>query len=261
MRKDIEETNCLYEIDDNCRFWSKRTGKEVCKKGSVAQFTIKGFSKICRTKKSLYNKYFLNNEPKKSRTENEKILIKRFKNIKKRCYDVNNKQYKNYGFRGIKVFDKWLEDVDLFVKYCINNGFESHLSIDRIDNDGHYEPNNIRFVDSYVQNNNTRANIKINDNGEILTVSQFCRKHNLKPKKIYSRLHTFYNNDVEKMYIDFLNGDLFNRKVVIKVIVNSQELSLRELSEKYSIDINIIRSRYKRGYRDELLIRPIRNRN
>lgn len=190
---------------------------------------------------------------------NEKVLRCRFNHMKRRCYSEKDKQYKNYGARGIKIFDEWLDDKYLFIKFCMENGFNTSLSIDRIDNDGNYEPSNIRFTDSLTQNNNTRSNIIINDSGDIITISQFCRKHNIESKKVYAKLSKVYQGDTEKMHIDFLNGELFKVNSKITVIVNGEEMSLREVSEKYNISIKVIRSRYKRKYRGDLLIRPLKN--
>ena len=63
-----------------------------------------------------------------------------------RCYNENNPYYKNYGGRGIKVCEEWLNDLLAFFEWAIRNGWKKGLSIDRIDNDGDYTPENCQFI-------------------------------------------------------------------------------------------------------------------
>ena len=80
-----------------------------------------------------------------------------FGSMKQRCNNLKNKSYKNYGGRGIRCLFKSSQE---FVDYVVNElkVDPRGLQIDRIDNDGHYEPGNIRFVTCKVNNNNRRDN-------------------------------------------------------------------------------------------------------
>lgn len=108
--------------------------------------------------------------------------------MKRRCYDKRVKQYKNYGARGIKVCDEWLNSLESFAKWSYDNGYNDTLTIDRIDNNGNYEPNNCRWVDQQTQQNNKRNNIKIEHNGKIKTISQWSKELDISYSKLYSRI-------------------------------------------------------------------------
>jgi hypothetical protein len=92
-------------------------------------------------------------------------LFNVWRNIKERCYNDKHKAYKNYGGRGIKMYEGWLNDPRPFIEYVENLGWEKGLEVDRIDNDGNYEPDNLRVVTHYSNNQNTRLINKRNTLG------------------------------------------------------------------------------------------------
>ena len=104
-------------------------------------------------------------------------------NMINRCYRKNIKIYKYYGGRGIKVCDEWLPENNGFKNFCEwanKNGYTEKLTIDRINNNADYEPNNCRFVDILTQANNKRNNVIIKVENKIGTIAQMSREFNIK---------------------------------------------------------------------------------
>ena len=111
-------------------------------------------------------------------------LYTKWQDMKRRCYNQNRREYKHYGARGITVCDEWRNDFEAFEKWCLENGYDGKLSLDRIDNDGNYEPDNCRFVIYDIQSQNSRR--KANKNGYrgvTLIKKRFCAYIGLNGKK------------------------------------------------------------------------------
>lgn len=115
-----------------------------------------------------------------------------------RCYNRKSESYKRYGERGIKVCKKWKEDFMAFYNWSLNNGYKENLSIDRINNDGNYEPDNCRWATREQQANNTSKNVFIDFNGKRLTISQWAHKIGILPSVFHGRLKR--NGVCEKIF-------------------------------------------------------------
>lgn len=108
--------------------------------------------------------------------------------MKERCYNKNTKCYKNYGGRGIKVCNEWLNDFTEFYNWSINNGYKEGLTIDRIDVNKNYEPSNCRFVTQKEQQNNRRNNVYITYKDETKTLSQWADYYDIPYKVLWKRI-------------------------------------------------------------------------
>lgn len=118
--------------------------------------------------------------------------------MKQRCYNENHKQYKDYGQRGIKICNEWHEFIN-FYNWAINNDYQDNLTIDRINNNGNYEPDNCRWVNMKIQSNNRRSNHIIEYKNETHTLKEWCDILKLNYKTIQTRINSLKWN-VEKAF-------------------------------------------------------------
>ena len=98
-----------------------------------------------------------------------------YENMKKRCYNPNHNRAKYYYFKGIRVCDEWLNDYETFKKWSFENGYEENLSIDRIDYNKNYCPENCRWVNAKVQGANKTNTRKINYHGKEYTFKELSK--------------------------------------------------------------------------------------
>ena len=110
-----------------------------------------------------------------------------YNGMKQRCYNESAPSYVNYGSRGIKICDEWLKDFTSFYNWALENGYSEELSIDRIDNNGNYEPSNCRWTTQKVQANNRRTSHYIDVNGEKITLAAFLKRYDIKSRAFVTR--------------------------------------------------------------------------
>lgn len=108
--------------------------------------------------------------------------------MKQRCYNPRNPKYDGYGGRGITVCSEWLDSFQVFYNWAIANGYKKGLTIDRINNDGNYCPQNCRWATPLEQVHNTRTP----SNNTVGYVGVYKSKH--RPKWFW------YLNHIGKRY-------------------------------------------------------------
>jgi hypothetical protein len=109
--------------------------------------------------------------------------------MKQRCINPDNKDYDNYGGRGIKVCDRWLNSFENFLIDMGPKPSENH-SLDRYpDTNGHYEFNNCRWATSIEQCNNRRNNVFFNYKGKKYTVVQISEEFNINSMTFVNRIN------------------------------------------------------------------------
>lgn len=110
-----------------------------------------------------------------------------FRHMIERCYKPKTKQYHNYGGRGIKVCDRWLNSYSDFLNDVGRAPTQTH-SIDRKNNDGNYEPGNCRWATRQEQSNNTTINKMLLYKGETKSLTNWCREFRIKDSTVRCRL-------------------------------------------------------------------------
>ena len=101
-----------------------------------------------------------------------------------RCENDKRAKYKDYGARGICVCEEW-HDVNTFMEWAFKNGYKEGLQLDRIDNDGNYEPSNCRWVTPKENSRNRRNTVYLTVNNETKCVSEWCESIEISPYTIY----------------------------------------------------------------------------
>lgn len=134
-----------------------------------------------------------------------------------RCYNPNKNQFYLYGGRGIKVCDEWIcingniKAFSNFYDWSITNGYKQELlsngknkyTLDRINVDGDYCPENCRWITNKEQQNNKRADKLFTYNGETKTIKQWLKKYFVKCQDYYTLLRMGYDN---KFILDFISS-------------------------------------------------------
>lgn len=116
-------------------------------------------------------------------------LYWKWNGMKRRCYDEKDSHYKDYGGRGIKICEEWLNDFYAF--YCwamATGGDDKNLTIERIDVNGDYSPENCTWADRKTQSNNRRNCHFFTYNEKTQNLMQWCEELNLNYKLVYERI-------------------------------------------------------------------------
>lgn len=114
--------------------------------------------------------------------------------MKLRCNDKKDYHYPWYGERGISVCSEW-ESYDRFVDWAMSSGYTDDMTIDRVDNDKGYSPDNCRWATRIQQANNTSRNVKLNHNGEDHTMAEWARIKNMPYSMLKKRIRRGWSAD------------------------------------------------------------------
>lgn len=152
--------------------------------------------------------------------------------MKGRCYNKNNCNYKNYGARGIKVCDEWLgkNGYKNFEKWSIENGYKKELSLDRINNNGNYNPNNCRWTTRRIQNINKRPTTP-NTSGFI-----GIRKHS-NCEKYYGSVKINDKSYYTGMSKDIIVTAIMRNNYIIDNHLDNELNDLSQYADKYDMEI------------------------
>lgn len=113
------------------------------------------------------------------------------KNMLDRCYNINNASYDNYGARGIKVCSQWKFARQPFIKWALSHGHKMNLTLDRIDTNGDYFPENCRWVTVQEQLRNQRRNKIISAFGKSVPLVEWAEQLGINYSTLQKRLSVY----------------------------------------------------------------------
>lgn len=137
-------------------------------------------------------------------------LYNTWKNIKTRCYNSKCSDYKDYGLRGITVCDEWKNNFVEFFYWALKNGWEKGLTIERLNNDKGYSPDNCKWISMKEQSKNRRTNRQITYNGQTHTLAEWSRITGIARKTLEMRLDS-KNFTTEEAFEKPVNKNLARR--------------------------------------------------
>lgn len=168
-----------------------------------------------------------------------------WRGIIKRCVNPKDCSFSRYGGRGISICDEWKTDYVVFRTWALSNNYSDTLTIDRIDNDGNYEPSNCRWVSNAKQSNNRRNSRFIEINGETKTLADWARFYKMPYGSVVARINV-YGMTVEQALTE----------PIVKTMTycdGEENLSIEELAVKYNIKAPTLRYRLKNMTLEEAL--------
>lgn len=175
--------------------------------------------------------------------------------MKKRCNNPKDHNYKNYGGRGISVCEGW-DRYENFRDWALGNGYNDELTLDRIDVDDNYEPSNCRWADAITQGNNRRTNRYVEYQGETHTISEWSRLIGISHDVIAGRLNRGWSIE------DALTKPTRSRKQSCPGIeYNGETRSIKEWSDITGIPYYTLIKRYEADWTpEEMLTTPVGQR-
>ena len=148
-----------------------------------------GITRSCGCLRKELNKGYIEDcldKPQQSRLHNIWLAMRN------RCNSKKGKDYRNYASKGITVCDEW-KDFNTFFEWAINNGYHPSKSIDRIDGNKGYSPDNCRWATAKMQANNIKTNVIITYNGESHTIPKWSQITNIPSYVIRNRRNYGWN--------------------------------------------------------------------
>ena len=168
-------------------------------------------------------------------------LYRIWRGMKERCLNKNSKSYRNYGARGISVYPEWIE-FEPFRDWAINNGYMDNLTIERIDVDGNYCPDNCKWATYSDQENNKRNTVRIEYNGETHSISEWSEIVGIGIETIRHRINSGWSIE------EALTKPAQKRTRPDKIEFNGEIHTLSEWSRICGISLEAIRFRLARGW-------------
>jgi len=162
-------------------------------------------------------------------------------NIKQRCSNIKNSDYRNYGGRGICVCDRWSKSFSNFLKDMGYAPTANH-TIERDDNDGNYEPSNCRWATRSEQRKNQRKAIKINIDGTEKTVWEWAEQFKIESSAVCRRIKLGWSPK------DALLRPVVSKAHVFMISINGETKPISEWCIYFNIKHSTVWTRIDRGW-------------
>lgn len=163
--------------------------------------------------------------------------------MRQRCTNSNHASYKDYGGRGITVCPEWLNNFKSFYDWSMDNGFSNDLSIDRIDNDKGYSPDNCRWVDAKTQIRNRRNTVTYNWKGSEYTLAELGELTGINKMTIKSRLNR--GCSLEEALSQNVDTS------VLLMTYKGETKPIKQWCKELGLNYATVRNRYYKGWTDE----------
>lgn len=117
-----------------------------------------------------------------------KRLYSIYNGIKKRCFNKNEPRYKDYGARGITMCGEWRYNFDAFAEWALSHGYTDEMTIERVDVNGNYCPENCKWITLKEQCNNKRQTIWVDYKGEHIQLMKLCERKGISYDMVHNRI-------------------------------------------------------------------------
>ena len=174
---------------------------------------------------------------KRAKTSTHKLtntrLYRIWAHIKSRCYSESNERYSDYGGRGIIMDENWKNDFMSFYNWAINNGYSDKLTIDRIDNNKGYSPDNCKWSTCREQCNNRRSNRLVTYNNKTQCLMEWSKELDIPYYTLQNRLDAGWQ--IDKAFTEKTKVSLYT--------YNGKSQRLNEWAKELGIDRRVLSNR------------------
>lgn len=187
----------LAETDTRKTYW-------VCKCDCGNMKTVRSDSLLCGAIKSCGCIKRKQDEVNLTKNHQHKMsgtrIYSEWQGMKGRCYNKGSARYADWGGRGIEVCEQWRNSFESFYTWAMANGYQDNLTIDRIDNNGNYCPENCRWVGQQEQCRNRRSNINITIGNSTRTLMEWCEIFQVDYTNVNARYHRNKNATIDYLF-------------------------------------------------------------
>lgn len=168
--------------------------------------------------------------------------------MKARCYRNTEAAYPRYGGRGIVVCQEWRGDFSVFSEWARSNGYSETLTLDRINNDGNYEPDNCRWATYAQQNRNYSRNVIIEVDGRKEVAIDAAERAGIKPHTLRQRIKRYGLSPADAIAAGPGKRPTF--------VLNGETVLVSDASRKAGLPTAMVMKRLRRGWSPEKAVLP-----